>query len=528
MGAVYRLPFNTISIPLFAGPWLGGGNWDSPIKPHGIGQPFSWDISFVLGGSHTAYYGDLFAARAGTVINLRNNYVGSSCNDPNIPDAGPGNFVTVRHADNTVFAYCHMKVGSIVVSVGQYVKQGMKLGTVGATGNVCPVGTEHVHIGASSRIEIGTVGDWKPIGGGGTIKYGTDVIAHFEDTATPTSPNFHAHPWRPLGDDKFSHNPLLHRQDGWRFCTRCAALIFAYQGSDGICPATGGPHKYRTPPLGSRNYTLSDDPQALGEPNWKFCRKCHALFFDTQGSRCPVTTPTNQHDPSASGNYRIIKNVSSDPGQHGWRFCSNCKGMFFGNATQSKCPFQGGPHVAGSSADYSLHMSYEDHQRDWRYCTRCKGLFLKTDASNGVCAAGGGHLLLGNNFIPGNNYILAMDVSPVNATGQQVPTWPPNFPGWHANWRYCYKCRLLFYGPDTERSVCPAGGPHFGGSQPTYYLVAFGATPSGLGQAGWRQCTRCQCLWLPPPAGSVCPAFGGGTHSYQGSVGYVVSFDGFS
>jgi hypothetical protein len=523
MSAVYRLPFNTISTFFWPGPWKSAGNWDSPIKPHGIAQPFAWDIGFSFSDDPRGYFSSLHAARAGTVINLRDNYLGSSCNDPNKPEAGPGNFVTVRHADDTVFAYCHMQAGSIEVSVGQYVEQGTKLGVVGATGNVCPPGNEHVHMGALSRIDIGTIGDFKSIGGGGSIKYGTDVISHFEDTASPTSPSFHKYPWRPLGGDTYHPNPLLYRQDGWRFCNQCAGLIFAYQGSDGICPATGGPHKYRTPPLGSRNYTLSDDVQAPGEPNWKYCRKCHVLFYDMPGSRCPVTTPTNQHDPSASGNYRIIKNISSDPGQHGWRLCSKCKAMFFVNATQSKCP-QGGQHFAGNSGDYSLHMSYEDHQRDWRYCSKCKGLFLKTDASNGVCAAGGGH------FVFGSNYILAMDVQPVNINdpfGPWAPTYPPDFPGWHANWRYCYKCRLLFYGPDIERSVCPAGGPHFGGSQPTYYLVAFGALPSGLGQTGWRQCSKCQSLWLPPTGGSACPAFGGGTHSYQGGITYVLSFDGF-
>jgi hypothetical protein len=128
-----------------------------------------------------------------------------------------------------------------------------------------------------------------------------------------------------------------------------------------------------------------------------------------------------------------------------------------------------------------------------------------------------------------NNYILAMDVHPINinASGPQAPSWPPTFPGWQAKWRHCYKCRLLFYGANAQESSCPAGGTHFGGSQPTYYLVAYGTNPSGLGQTGWRWCTKCQSLWLPPAAGSVCSAFGGGTHAYQGSGGYVLSFDGF-
>ena len=53
-----------------------------------------------------------------------------------------GEYIIIRHTDGTMTLYAHMLAGSRTVSVGQMVKQGQVIGTVGSTGN--STGT-HLH-----------------------------------------------------------------------------------------------------------------------------------------------------------------------------------------------------------------------------------------------------------------------------------------------------------------------------------------------------------------------------------------------
>lgn len=53
-----------------------------------------------------------------------------------------GNFVKIRHSDGTKTLYAHLKYGTVLVSAGQMVSKGQKIGTMGATGNAYGV---HLH-----------------------------------------------------------------------------------------------------------------------------------------------------------------------------------------------------------------------------------------------------------------------------------------------------------------------------------------------------------------------------------------------
>ena len=497
MGASYRLPFNNNK-----GGWSGGGNWDDPsASSHGVGQPYAWDIGYSnpLDPSGSLY-GKVYAARAGTVIDLRNSVNSSD-------DAfGPGNYVLIRHADNTIFAYDHLKFQSVAVNVGQYVEQGTMLAIVGNTGSTSG-GVVHLHMEAHSWWTVGEVGN--PSKGFG----GTSLPIHFEDST-------HAQPCRPVAGDVFGTHSLQYRQDGWRFCHKCAGLYFSYQGANGTCPADLGPHATQ-----GGNYTLSDDASAPGQPNWKYCRKCRGLFFaGNPGSRCPVTTPTNAHDGSTSNNYRIINNLPGDAGQHGWRYCHNCKGMWFGSASASVCP-HGGVHSQIQSGDYSLALSLEDTQQQWRFCYRCNGLFFKPNGF-GVCPEGGAHSDKSGGATSGN-YTLCVNVSPVNATAPRQHSAPPDTIGWQGGWRYCHKCGVLWMGLNSG-SRCPAdGAAHSSPNSGNYYLLISNGTQGqvgGLGQVDWRWCSKCQGLWFSGLAGSKCPTDGLG-HSSNSSSKYVLMND---
>lgn len=69
----------------------------------------------------------LYAARAGTVVKMKNDVQGrgSSAN---------GNYLRILHEDGTSSAYLHLQQGSIVVRPGQQVARGQYLGRSGNTG----------------------------------------------------------------------------------------------------------------------------------------------------------------------------------------------------------------------------------------------------------------------------------------------------------------------------------------------------------------------------------------------------------
>ena len=262
--ALYRLPFNNTRFPPYPFGWAGSGNWDSPSPTaHGWGQPFAWDITYV---SFAGTDDGVYAARAGTVIEAKDGIKGSNDSD------GSGNFVLIRHADNTVFAYLHMWHDTIVVTVGDYLAQGDRIGTVGNSG--ATGGVVHLHM------EGNTWHDPKVISDLTDDAYGASMLVHFED-------GYHSEPWRPVRGDVFVPNPLHRRQDGWRFCAKCAGLYFKYQGKNGVCPSSG---KHQTQMHGGI-YTLNLDASGLpGEQGWKYCNKCRVLFFAYQQatSKCPV------------------------------------------------------------------------------------------------------------------------------------------------------------------------------------------------------------------------------------------------
>jgi Peptidase family M23 len=493
--AIYRLPFDNSK-----GGWsLGNGNFDDPVgSGHGLGQPFAWDFGYNNAADPDGTKGGkIYAARAGTVIDLRDGVTAVlSVSDPSL---GPGNYILIRHADNTISAYDHLRVNSIRVTVGQYVEQGTWIATVGNTGSTSG-GVVHLHFDGSTWLTVNKIGD--PT----TIIAGASLLVHFEDGDHTA--------WRPVDGDSFGANPLQYRQDGWRFCYRCAGLYFLYQGNSGVCPA-GGVHATT-----GGNYTLTDDASAPGQHEWRYCRKCAGLFFaGNSGSKCPMTIPTNGHDGSASGNYHIINNVQSDPGQHHWRWCSRCQGMWFGDAETSVCPGNvGGPHSMSDSGNYSLAVNSEEIQQNWRWCTKCQGLFYAPNGA-GVCKTGDGHSSTGS-----SNYTLCSSVSPVNSTGIPQSSVPPNSTGWQGGWRYCNKCGLLWMGFNAA-SRCPKGGGHSSSKSGNYYLCINNAsTNSGLGQVGWRWCSKCQGLWMGLNSGSKCSA-DGLAHRSSGSGKYVLSFD---
>lgn len=81
-------------------------------------------------------------------------------------------------------------------------------------------------------------------------------------------------------------------------------------------------------------------------------------------------------------------------------------------------------------------------------------------------------------------------------------------------WRFCGKCRSLYFDGFADKGACPAGGGHVAAGW-TFYLPHDHAGPFG-GQNAWRFCARCHAMfWSGDPANQgVCRA--GGRHAAAG------------
>jgi hypothetical protein len=97
------------------------------------------------------------------------------------------------------------------------------------------------------------------------------------------------------------------------------------------------------------------------------------------------------------------------------------------------------------------------------------------------------------------------------------------------DWRYCNKCRNLYYAPEGGE-LCAAGGGHTTTSatvyqvpdeQPSSTVVASGS--ASLIQSPWRWCKNCSCLfWGPGESTSWCPQQAiNGVQTHDGSASGV-------
>ena len=77
-------------------------------------------------------------------------------------------------------------------------------------------------------------------------------------------------------------------------------------------------------------------------------------------------------------------------------------------------------------------------------------------------------------------------------------------------WKFCDKCKILYWGPEQTTSVCPAGGTH-GGNSSNYTVFRDPTETDANEQVGWAFCDKCKGMYYGvEQASSVCPK--GGTH----------------
>lgn len=292
--------------------------------------------------------------------------------------------------------------------------------------------------------------------------------------------------WRPKSSEPYASNNTVWRQEGWKFCDKCHGLYFGDPITagpvGGVCPKDGKSHHSNK----SGNYILSAGAGANGQDNWCWCIKCQGLYFGGHpNSKCPAG---GAHKEIGSSNY-VIADAPNSPGQDNWRWCSKCQGLFFAGRPGSTCPADKGEHISAGSGNYTLvQMGPGEAEMNWRKCNKCQGLFLAEGITLGEkCPVGGSHDMA-NSF----KYILLRDYNPATVPGQD-------------NWRHCKKCDGLYFAGNAG-SKCPKDrGAHLA-SDGNYTLQRNSLTPKAPGQAGWRWCKKCQGLFYAKQSGSKCPA----------------------
>jgi hypothetical protein len=141
----------------------------------------------------------------------------------------------------------------------------------------------------------------------------------------------------------------LNVQPNWRWCKNCQGLWFAGRPTAGVCPAGNGHSRQ-----GSGNYTIvNNEPTAPGQHTWRWCNKCNGMFFRGHNAgKCPAS---GGHNNVGSGDYALINQQPSAPGQHNWLWCNKCQGLWFSKHNAGKCPAGNGHNTTGSG-DYALEQ----------------------------------------------------------------------------------------------------------------------------------------------------------------------------
>ncbi|MBF1987863.1 hypothetical protein [Fischerella thermalis] len=160
--------------------------------------------------------------------------------------------------------------------------------------------------------------------------------------------------------------------------------------------------------------------QSTRQLEWRYCRKCQALFYDGYGKkgRCPTG---NGHVAQGLNFFLAYDTPETPTAQAAWRFCNKCYMMFYdGYPNKGVCP-AGGGHVAQG---YNFVLSHDIpasglEQNAWRFCNKCHAMFYDGYENKGTCSAGGGHVAAGYNFVLRFKGNLEDDV-------QLVPCSPPS------------------------------------------------------------------------------------------------------
>lgn len=147
------------------------------------------------------------------------------------------------------------------------------------------------------------------------------------------------------------------------------------------------------------DYTVHFHAKNRGQAAWRFCFRCHSLFFDgyPDKGRCPAG---GGHAAAGFVFFLPHDRAGEFGGQPDWRFCTRCHSMFWaGDPGNMGVCAAGGIHEAAGYVFYLPHDHGGPGQDEWRFCVKCRVMFWNGEANKGVCPAdGAGHVAAGFNF----------------------------------------------------------------------------------------------------------------------------------
>ena len=103
----------------------------------------------------------------------------------------------------------------------------------------------------------------------------------------------------------------------------------------------------------------------------------------------------------------------------------------------------------------------------------------------------------------------------------QLPYGLPEIPKAQTNWRYCDKCEVMFFDGFPDKGRCPGGGGH--NARGFVFRLPHDVAADGNNQNQWRYCGKCHGMFYDGyPSKGACPA--GAGHSAAG-FGFVLPHD---
>lgn len=277
--------------------------------------------------------------------------------------------------------------------------------------------------------------------------------------------------------------PSPARMSGWRACAACQAVFFDGDPQHkGVCQRGGGPHT-ADPSYAldfSFDHGIAEDPQ--NQSNWQRCSTCQALFWANDPTDTGLCPASGRHQPTGVV-VRVPHRSMDEDATHQpqWRFCHKCFALFW-NGDQGNprfvgvCPRDRGQHEAAGLNFFLEHDAVTPGaETGWRFCGRCGALFLEPAGAGGCPADAAGHQAAGWTF--------SLPQGSVESFDHQ------------AGWQRCHKCQTLFFDGYDDNGRCPVDGQgHLAGAPGTGYTLLHDPGEDANNQANLRFCLRCHGL----------------------------------
>jgi hypothetical protein len=126
-------------------------------------------------------------------------------------------------------------------------------------------------------------------------------------------------------------------QNDWARCIHCNLMFFnRYRDNKGRCAAPG--RRVHEAERGDfKKYQITyDDSTGRGQGDWRYCRKCSALFFNGYAEKGLCAADKGGHEAAGWNFFLYHDRRPTQNEEAGWRYCSKCHALFNGSTNQER------------------------------------------------------------------------------------------------------------------------------------------------------------------------------------------------